>query len=416
MINVVLKSSSWLLAFRILGAVAAFGMTILLANNLQVDSFGKYGAFINYANYLSLIFGVGLPLAYIYSSDNKNYTNINLILSSVIIYILMLPLAYGVLVLLKKDNMLGGFLVFFVFLQMIFNLLLAVHNKKEHFVIYGFYNLILPCAVLIVFMTMPLFLEWQYVTVEILFIVHIAVIFILTIVVVAELRLCRHWVFKGEVVLLGREYLSYGIKAVTSNIMAAGLYTIDIAFLGYFKNNSDVGVYIVAGTIVKLAWLVSDSMGMVIFPKIVKDKNSSTLMVRLLSSYSFVLNLAGVVLFFLFGEMTISFVFGEEYREAYLPALLLLVGSHGITIYKLLGRYFAAHNNWRAIYMPLSIALAVNVVLNVILIPKYSYCGAAAASLIAYWVCGLGVVLFTAERDFLGYVKCFSSLEGKSDG
>jgi O-antigen/teichoic acid export membrane protein len=415
-INVILKSSSWLLAFRMLGAGAVFCMTTLLANNLDIDDFGKYGAFINYANYLTLICGVGLPLAYIYSSENKNYKNVNLILSSALVYIVMLPLAYGMLVVFKQDNSLGGFLVLFVFLQMIFNLLLSIHNKKEHFILYGFYNLIFPSVVLVVFAALPLFLEWRYVTVEYLFIVHIAVISTLNIVLIVELKLCKHWAFKGQVVVLSGEYLSYGAKAVSSNIMAAGLYTIDIAFLGYMKNNSDVGVYIIAGTIVKLAWLVSDSMGMVIFPKIVKDKSSSTLMVRLLSSYSFVINLTGVVLFFLFGEIAISFVFGDEYRAAYAPALLLLVGSHGITIYKLLGRYFAAHNNWKAIYIPLAIALSVNIILNIVLIPEYSYYGAAMASLIAYWACGIGVILFTADRDFLGYVKSFSSLEVTRDG
>ncbi|OUS18353.1 hypothetical protein A9Q88_00770 [Gammaproteobacteria bacterium 50_400_T64] len=411
MIGAILTNSSWLLLFRILGAGVALLTTVLLTNNLPISVFGEYGAITNYANYASLVFGIGLPLAYIYSYENKKYKHVDLILSSILIYVGILAIFYIGLLVFFKNNILWQYFILWVFFQMIFNLLMAVHNQNEKFIIYGFYNFILPGMSLICLMALPYFYVWEEVAVESLLLLNLAVIVILIIIMCVELRLGKHWVSKPKVIILNSRYISFGVKGVSSNIMATGLYTIDIAFLAYMANSIDVAIYLVAGTIVKLAWLVSDSMGLVVFPKIVKDKKDSTLLVKLLSSYSFVINIAGIVMFCLFGKILLRVVFGMEYVGAYLPVLYLLIGSHGITVYKLLGRYFAAHNNWKAIFVSLFISLVINVVLNIILIPSYGFNGAAIASLVAYLVCGFVMIMFTSDRDFFGYMRIFSLLE-----
>ena len=184
-----------------------------------------------------------------------------------------------------------------------------------------------------------------------------------------------------------RRTLSYGWKAHLSNILAFVNYRADIFLVNFFLTPVATGVYVIAVQIAEKLWMLSSAVSTVLLPRLsAMHQNPKA---RLALTNKGFLMVTGITLVASVGVAfalywLIKPVFGKEYLEA-LPAFLWLlpgiVAGAGSRIY---ANCIAASGKpeWN-LYSSIAV-VTINVIGNIVLVPKYGIVGAAWATSVAY--------------------------------
>lgn len=176
--------------------------------------------------------------------------------------------------------------------------------------------------------------------------------------------------------------------ALITGMMTVNGYA-DILILGLFEAPDQVGVYRVA---VQFAALVSfglQAVNMVVAPRFARlyaQKQMGRLQTIVTSSARLVLaiSLALALLFVAFGESVLELVFGSAFGAAYVP-LLILIGGHLVnSVAGSVGYLLNMTGHERDEARAVTVAAAVNIVLNFALIPQLGTVGAATATALSF--------------------------------
>lgn len=165
----------------------------------------------------------------------------------------------------------------------------------------------------------------------------------------------------------------------------------DIAIIGFFLTQSDVGIYEIAWRVSAIVMLFSTSLATTIFPQVSQwDAEDATERIASLLSEAIAPALfVAVPAFFgvvLFAEEILGLVFGAEYTAGWL-LLIILMGEKVIqSVHVLLGRSLQAIDRPDLAAKAGLISIALNLVLNVVLIYEYGIVGAAVATAFSFIV------------------------------
>jgi O-antigen/teichoic acid export membrane protein len=184
-----------------------------------------------------------------------------------------------------------------------------------------------------------------------------------------------------------RKTLSYGWKAHLSNVMAFVNYRADIFLVNFFLTPASTGLYVIAVQVAEKLWMLSQAASTVLLPRLSamhqNPKARLALTNRGFVIVSMITTLASIgvsiALYWL-----ISPVFGEEYLQA-LPAFFWLlpgiIAGAGARIY---ANCIAAAGKpeWN-MYVSVGV-VTINIIGNILLVPKYGIVGAAWATSLAY--------------------------------
>lgn len=217
----------------------------------------------------------------------------------------------------------------------------------------------------------------------------------------------------SEACNVSRKYRSkYWLESAVPFVLLGGAQVInnqtDIIMLGWFTAPEVVGPYRVA---VQGAALISQSLLAVNavlapqFARLHEQRDSSQLQALVTTSarFSMFAALPLSVAFMFFGNVVVSLVFGGEYESAHLPLAILAFaqltnvsfGSVALLLNMSGHQAITARILWKTV--------AINVVLNVVLIPKYEAVGAAMAS--AFSLIFWNILLFWQAKKELGVVS-----------
>lgn len=186
-----------------------------------------------------------------------------------------------------------------------------------------------------------------------------------------------------------RELLVFSAPLFISAAMSFVFAQVDMLLLGYFSATGDVGVYNVVYPIAHLLTAGLSAVGFIFLPVVseLHSEGATADMRRLYQTVTKWLATATLPLFLifvLFPRMTIKLTFGPEYLVG---ATTLSVLAIAFFSHNLLGpnsRVLASIGETRFIMYATSFAAAVNVALNLVLIPRFSFFGAALATAISY--------------------------------
>jgi O-antigen/teichoic acid export membrane protein len=161
----------------------------------------------------------------------------------------------------------------------------------------------------------------------------------------------------------------------------------DQILIEYFLDFEQVGLYAAAVKLIMFMYVIPSIISNIIYPKIIelhkKLSNSEFIKKLNLIYFSNLLIALSILLFFmLFGEWIILSLFGEEFRSS---AEVLFIYSFGLVFV-----FFSANNNKLLMIGNLqklmlgrnALGLILNIILNIILIPKYGINGAAFATVL----------------------------------
>lgn len=399
-----MNNLSKLLSFSTLSTFFAFILQIISANILSTYDYGVVARWLTDLSFLSIFLVFGLDNSLLYSSRNnskafdKNFYK-NLLFFSLISVLLVL------LSFLSKNPFYYITLIVTCYLLSIVQSLNAYNLLNSNFTKYGLTNLIRNALLLIVFLVVSLLKvdlnssdyikAYTYIIFSVLF-------FTIIINYAPKFELFEYELESNKL------YFSYGFKSMSNTLFAVMLYSSTVYMLDLLGSKENVAIFFAATVLSKLAWVIPDSIGNLLYPKFLKIGSQYTKQQVFKETYfyaqlNFLINVLAILTFLLFGNLFIDIVYGEEYKQMFWIVIILLLGNQGMVFYKILGRYHASINEWKTQRLALIIATISNITLNYFLIRSFGIFGSAIATAISFWICGI-IMANKVEGSLSGFL------------
>ena len=179
------------------------------------------------------------------------------------------------------------------------------------------------------------------------------------------------------------------LRAIIPLSLIVGLQMIrentDILMLGFWYEDSDVGLYRIALSIRTLVVFGLVALYLGAQPYIVSaftagDRSKLQKIVRAVATLSFLSSLAVASVIWVEGEFVIRLLFGDAYEGAYTPLVILAAGSVLHALFGLGGGVLTMTGHEKYVLWASVISVALNVIGNALLIPHYGTVGAAIAT------------------------------------
>lgn len=210
-----------------------------------------------------------------------------------------------------------------------------------------------------------------------------------------------------------KQMLSLGGVYATSLFVINLNYKIDIVLLDQLSTPFEMGIYSKGSGIIQYLWQIPMLFSTIVFARSSVSKNGGAFShkVTQLLRVSFILIGLGSIFLVLLSELIIVGMYGEEFRGSITVLNYLLPGVLILTIYKVMNMDLAGKGKpWVSLWAMLP-ALIINIIANLIFIPKYGANGAAISSTISYALAGLlFLYLYSKEvqipiKQILSYKK-----------
>ncbi|WP_455449626.1 flippase [Natrinema thermotolerans] len=164
----------------------------------------------------------------------------------------------------------------------------------------------------------------------------------------------------------------------------------DKLLIGYYQSPDHVAIYEVAVTIASLLGLFRSAFGFLLYPKLTEqlaNGNESIIAPMYQQTTKWILGLTTPAFAALaFRPDLLIFLFGEQYEVAEIKPLLVFLGF-GLFLNAVSGpngEAMLGFGRSKSVLIYNTIAVSINFVLNIMLIPRYGLVGAAIASLLGY--------------------------------
>jgi len=187
-----------------------------------------------------------------------------------------------------------------------------------------------------------------------------------------------------------RQYLKdvpfYGFKAHLGGVISFLHYRIDLFLINIFLNPFAVGLYSVAVALAEGMWLISRSVGTVLFPKLASEKDSESLkqFTPLVCRHVLIIVFSVAVLLYFLSQWLIALLYSETFLGSIQPFRILLIGAVAVSGHSVLVYFLMAAGRPMLVSYITGISVILNIILNVILIPHWGIIGAAWATTVSY--------------------------------
>jgi O-antigen/teichoic acid export membrane protein len=181
----------------------------------------------------------------------------------------------------------------------------------------------------------------------------------------------------------------FGFYVVLANSIGMVNTQIDSLMIGYFMNETEVGYYAVAILFLQGVTLLPQAIQAVTTPTVAtyyrkgEFSNIQQLIKNTLLKTSAVVLFISLILAIL-GKFLITSLFSEEFLPAYLPMLILLTGYFVHSIYTSIGGCLSSIGKVHILFKIDTICAGLNLLLNIILIPRFGLIGAASATSLSF--------------------------------
>jgi O-antigen/teichoic acid export membrane protein len=189
-----------------------------------------------------------------------------------------------------------------------------------------------------------------------------------------------------------------------SNLAIFLMMTFDIVFLKKFKGDETVAYYGIVMKLVSILFMINNSVYISVSLKIAQlytDNNRTELLNALKQSARIIVLLTlPVVIFVCFFSTNILYFFGENYVQGKQALVILMVGQLVASFFGVSAVYLNMTGRQSIFQIVLVVAVLVNLILNIILIPIYSITGAAIAfvSSLLFWNIVTAIIIYKKDK------------------
>jgi len=188
-----------------------------------------------------------------------------------------------------------------------------------------------------------------------------------------------------------KEMVAFGLPVMFVGFGEMVISYIDIILLTYFVSLTEVGIYNAILPTAMMFLFFGRSFSGVVFPTVVTlwgkgDKSRVSVGLRLLYTYMVVLILPIIITFFVYSKEAILILFGSAFLPGDTAFRILLIGVVFYTVAQLNNAILSGIGKPSITAKIILSVAAINFVLNLILIPRFSLLGAAFATSISYLI------------------------------
>ncbi len=195
-----------------------------------------------------------------------------------------------------------------------------------------------------------------------------------------------------------------GIKAFLSAFLIFLLIRFDIFLIEVYAPFSELGIYSLAANFVTLLQSFSNLVGSLMLPKFAgndNDEKENIIIMRRVALIFFILMIILTIVFFTIGKQVITLVYDIEFIRAYGVFIALLPAVFFLSFGSIINTFFWSKGfPIMTIIFPV-IALAINIGMNIILIPSIGIIGAAIATSISYGVWLILLLIYFFNTRFV---------------
>lgn len=379
-----------------LGAILGLGITSFLARVFGPASNGIYAMAVLIPTTAVILGNLGIGASSIYFISSSKYsvstvTKNNLLFSS--IAAILAALASALFILLDNGGTLKNLPVHVlmasvatIFPMMLFGNLSAVYTGVQNFRAHGILTLLPQMIFGILLATaLPLFANSLTGALSLFAMAYmVAVVILLT---TLKEHLLNYSANRSERTVFIRDAMSYGIKAHLGNVITFLNYRVDVFLLTALVDIRSVGLYAITVPITEAIWMTSTAVSAVIFPWVASQTDKDDLAQKgtaLVCRWVFTATVISALIIGVLAETIVMTLFGVEYKAAVSAIWFLLPGVSLWSIARVLSNDMAGRGR-TDINLALScVALIINVLANLILIPRFAINGAAIASSVSY--------------------------------
>jgi len=182
----------------------------------------------------------------------------------------------------------------------------------------------------------------------------------------------------------------------------------DSVMMGYFKQITQTGYYNAVYKIVAVSLLPMTLIIQSFYPALsskIKEKEKYkkiwNTQFQIMVFLSMPLLTAGMIL----APKIIQFLYGQEFLAAVLAFRILLIGAFLIYLYIPYRETLIIFNLQKKLFKVVFLGMIINIVLNYILIPKYSLNGASLATIVTHLFVFINLVILTARHTYVSLNK-----------
>jgi len=190
-----------------------------------------------------------------------------------------------------------------------------------------------------------------------------------------------------------RELLSYSAKSHPDLLFQQVILRSDYLFIGAMLGSTALGHYAMASAAAELLLIVPEAVTTPLMKRLLQQDAGMERLTPLALRLTATVMLGACLNMALIGRWLIVTLFGADYAPAYPALLALLPGLLGLCYASILRLDLLGKNRPGTVSLLMGAGAALNLVLNVLLIPTWGIVGAAAASSIAYLAVTLAMLV-----------------------
>lgn len=191
-----------------------------------------------------------------------------------------------------------------------------------------------------------------------------------------------------------RESLAFGMRAWAGSLSMFLNFRADQILMGFLATEAALGLYAVAVNVSEVLLYLPGAIATALIPLVARDA-AKPRVAETLTAFRMLtlLTAVGIVVAALLFPVLVPIIFGEDFRGSVQPFLWLLPGAIGFAASRVFSAALMALGNPGLSSVGPFASLAVGLILDVILIPRYGAEGAAAAASVAFLLGGAMALL-----------------------
>jgi O-antigen/teichoic acid export membrane protein len=403
--STLVKHSALTLAQQIGSALLSLGTIVLVARTLGPEGQGVYTLALLVSTTLSIGLDLGMGPATVYFVSRGDHSPRRALHNTVSLASLISALAIALVIgvgFIWRHQFFQGMPTTVIAItaalapvQIFHGLLLTVLQGMSAF---RAYNVMAALPRFIVLTTLCFLLAINNLTLATSLYAHVFGLGITCAVLLITLhRMCPKTREPRAFAAYSRAILSYGLRAYPNNMLLFLTYRADVFMLGAMASTSTVGIYAIALGIAERLWMLSQSIGVVLLPRVARDHKHGTQannVTPTITRYSMAAVSLCALAVAVLAPTCIPFFLGERYALATPMLWILLPGIVVLSHARILGHDIAGRGRPHVNSLVSGATLVVNVALNALLIPYLAGSGAALASTLAYTCSAMVTTLY----------------------
>jgi len=398
---------------NVLNTLLQIPVGILLARVLGPEGNGIYNYILVVPGIISMISRLGMKRSTIYYIGKKTFSQEELISALTYIFIftssLSIIITGGIYFFMNREDMnfsMALIAICSIPVNIIINYASGIFIGSDQIKKYNVFQWIPTFSNLLLLIIFLLILKWSIIG------ALLAYLFANMLMAIYALKLLKkeynfNLQMKIKIIL---EMVKMGFSFTLAGILMKLHYRIDVILLERLTDMEEVGYYTLATRFAE-KWNGPLTVSAVISSRVAISEDFNLLKYNILRwiKVTFVLSLfACIVLYFLIPYL-LPIMYGENFIPSIVMVQAILPGILMMVVYKALMSYFTGSGRPYILVISCSISLIINIILNLILIPKNGGIGAAWATNISYAILAIIMLIFFGIstkipfKDFITY-------------